>query len=137
MFTAVFEQKYRVGWSVLKAKFKKSAVLSFARIIFTIYRFIHLQLIVNVLPCSVNSELKHKTNDSHASVSGPHAFSCPTRELEIEINCVQYCYSFSSLVVVLNTFTSHSHRAARLERDDTDVFSWTACCVQNCDLLGT
>ena len=57
---------------------------------------------VNLLLCSVNAELKHKTTGSHAS-AGTHGFSCPTCQLEIEMNYTQYCYSFSFMVVVIRS----------------------------------
>ena len=57
--------------------------------------------VVNILLCTINADLKHKTTGSHASVTGRHDFSCPTRELEIEINYVQYCYSLPSMVAAV------------------------------------
>ena len=71
-------------------------------------------IMVNLLICSVNTELKHKTTGSHASVSGPHGCSCPTRELEIEMN---YVYS----IVIHFPPWPGDRIASRLVLDDTDV----------------
>ena len=76
----------------------------------------------------LNSELKHKTNGWHPSVFGPHGFSCPTRELEIEMNYVQYCYSSSSLVVVtiflVFVFTGPTDPIFLLENDCKHKNKW-------------
>ena len=60
-----------------------------------------------LLRCSVNSVLKHKTTGSMNQSLGRMVSVAPcTCELEIEMNCVQYCYSCSSMVLVIRSLPS-------------------------------